>query len=74
MPPPGSISEIVPSAEFATQTLPSPYATAVGPFPTLIVSETSFVAGSIRETVPSAVFATHTAPGLTATPDGEPPT
>src|SRR6185437_8860513 len=29
----GSISETVPSAEFATQTLLAPYATAVGPFP-----------------------------------------
>ena len=48
-------------AELVIQIEPKPAATAIGTFPTGILSTTWFVPGSIRETVPSRLLATQTA-------------
>jgi len=50
----GSILETVESRSFATQTAPSPTASAAGPWPTLIVAIVSPEAGSICATTPSS--------------------
>jgi hypothetical protein len=70
----GSIRDTVPSRVLATQTLPDPIATAVGPFPTGIAWTTSLDAGSMRSSVPEFSLATHTPPTPTAIPAGPGPT
>ena len=66
--------ESVPSASFATQTIPPTTAISEGPSPTGIVPTTEFVSGLIRETVSSSVFTTHTASPTTASDPGALPT
>jgi len=58
----GSIRETVPSALFATQTVPAPTATLAGISPTPIVLMTRPLTGSRRKTELSAPFVSQTAP------------
>ena len=69
----GLSRETVPSKPFATQTLPAPTATSLGPSPTRIVLRAPVV-GSRRSTVPLAASTIQTAPARAATATGSPPT